>query len=341
MVKKIYVIAEHDGNGISPVTLEVLAFARQVGRALQSVPVTLVMAGDRLLPLARGMADQGISVLLLDVPGLTHYHSEIYKRIFFDFFNPRESALILTAHTARSMDFAPGLAVELKAAHISGVQGFEVAHETLNFLRTMDNGKRTAWVSPLTKRVVVSIRPGVCKPLKAEPGKVGEVFVRHLGRCREVADTVSLQRDGHARRIRFRGTSRTRTDIKGLSEAEVIVAAGNGIGSSENLAVLHEIAGFFHKSAVGGSRIVCDRGLLGYGQQVGITGAVVAPKLYMAWGISGSTQHVAGMAQSQFVVSINKDPTAPIMNVSDVCIIEDLNVFLPIYLKALTGKLDP
>ncbi len=340
VTKKIYVIAEHDGNGISPVTFEALAFARQVGRA-QSVPVTLVMAGDGLFPLAQGMADQGISVLLLDVPGLTHYHSEIYKQTFFDFFSPRESALILTAHTARGMDFAPGLAVQLKAAHISGVHGFEVDHGALNFLRAMDNGKKTAWVSPLTKKVVVNIRPGACKPLKAEPGEVGEVFVHHFGRCREVADTVSLQRDGDARRIRFKGTRQTRTDIKGLSEAEVIVAAGNGIGSSENLAVLHEIAGFFHKSAVGGSRIVCDRGLLGYGQQVGITGAVVAPKLYMACGISGSTQHIVGMAQSQFVVSINKDPTAPMMNMSDVCIVADLNEFLSVCLKTLMRTLDP
>jgi electron transfer flavoprotein alpha subunit len=126
--------------------------------------------------------------------------------------------------------------------------------------------------------------------------------------------------------------------MKGLSQASVVLAVGNGIGSQENLDIVYKLARLFHKCAVGGSRIVCDSGLLSHGRQVGITGAVVAPSLYMACGISGAFQHLAGMDQSEFVVSINRDPTAPMMNMADVCIVEDLNTFLPICLAILSGE---
>ena len=296
--------------------------------------------GTRSFPWSGRWADLGSSVIHLDVPGLVYYHSEVYKKIFFDFFTLRESALIFTAHTARGMDFSPGLAVRLRAAHISGVQGFEVDRGAIHFLRSMDNGKKTAWISPLTAQVVVSIRPGACRPFQGKPGQEGEVTVHHMGPCREMGE-MTARYGGGTKPIRFKGTKQTRTGFKSLSEAEIVVSVGNGIGSRENLDLIHEMAGFFNKSAVGGSRIVCDKGLLGYGHQVGITGAVVAPELYMAWGISGSAQHIAGMDQSQFVVSINKDPTAPMMNMADVCIEADLNEFLPICLKTLTGELDP
>jgi len=332
MSQQIYVIAQHDGDKISLVTLELLAFARQVQNS-QSFSVTLIIVGEGLSSLARGMADQGISVILLDVPGLTHYHGGVYKQVLSDFFAIHEPALICTAHTAQGMDYSPGLAVQLKAAHISGVQGVEMKDGIINFLRAMDNGKQMAWISPVTDRVVLSVRPGVYKPLLPEFGAMGSVSVLHMGGCLEPSDPGAG--DGGIKQIKFKGLKQSQMDVKGLSEAQAIIAVGNGIGDDENLAIIHDIAAFFNKPAVGGSRIVCDRGQLCYGQQVGLTGSVVAPKLYMAWGISGAAQHIAGMEQSEFVVSINKDATAPMMNMADVCIVEDLNQFLPLCLASL------
>ena len=336
MTAKIYVIAQHDGDEISSITLELLAFARQLKKS-RAFSVILVMVGDGLSSLAQGLADQRISVILLDIPSLAHYHGEFYKQALSAFFSKQEPGLICTAHTAQGMDFSPGLAVQLRAAHISGVQAVEVENGILNFLRAMDNGKQMAWVSPRTDWVVLSVRPGVYKPkpLPLETGDIASLSVLSMGGCWATADPASKENDDGIKRIRFKGLKQARRDIKGLSEARAILSVGNGIGSEENLAIVHEIAGFFHKSAVGGSRIVCDRGQLGYGQQVGITGAVVAPELYMAWGISGAAQHIAGMEQSEFVVSINKDDTAPMMNTADVCIVEDLNLFLPIFLGVI------
>ena len=113
------------------------------------------------------------------------------------------------------------------------------------------------------------------------------------------------------------------------------MAVGRGIGKPENLTLAEELAALFNRSAVAGSRPVCDSGWLAYLKQVGITGQTVAPKLYIAAGISGASQHVSAMAGSGFVVSINNDPQAAIFNVSDISIVEDLVIFIPLLVKSL------
>ena len=129
------------------------------------------------------------------------------------------------------------------------------------------------------------------------------------------------------------GIRQSDTDIAGIDEANVIVAAGSGIGEEENLDIIHRLAALFPKSAVAGSRIVCDMGWLGYQRQVGVTGTTVSPQLYIACGISGAVQHVMGMQSSEFIVAINKDPSAAIFQTADVCIVEDLTVFIPEFIR--------
>ncbi|MBW2616973.1 MAG: electron transfer flavoprotein subunit alpha/FixB family protein, partial [Deltaproteobacteria bacterium] len=119
-----------------------------------------------------------------------------------------------------------------------------------------------------------------------------------------------------------------------LTEADVIVSAGKGIGRKENLEIIERLAALFPKSAVAGSRSVCDSKWLDRNRQVGYTGATVSPKLYIAAGISGATQHIAGMRSSGFIVAINSDPNAAIFNVSDVCVVEDLTTFVPVFIDS-------
>jgi electron transfer flavoprotein alpha subunit len=130
------------------------------------------------------------------------------------------------------------------------------------------------------------------------------------------------------------GIKQANTDTAGIGDANVIVAAGNGIGEKENLDFIHQLAALFAKSAVAGSRIVCDMGWLGYQCQVGVTGTTVSPQLYIACGISGAVQHVMGMQGSEFIVAINKDPSAAIFQVADICIVEDLTAFIPAFIHA-------
>ncbi|MEZ4526115.1 MAG: FAD-binding protein, partial [Desulfobacterales bacterium] len=167
---------------------------------------------------------------------------------------------------------------------------------------------------PLTDTVILNILPGAYRPLEDKNFSPASVSVFSM--------------ECTAKNTRFAGLSPAKTDIQGITEAKVVVSVGNGIGDGEHLDTIYKFADLFPKSAVGGSRIVCDRGLLPYSQQVGITGATVTPKLYIACGISGSSQHLAGMGGSEFIVAINTDPRSAIMNAADVCIVEDMNPFI-------------
>jgi len=138
--------------------------------------------------------------------------------------------------------------------------------------------------------------------------------------------------------MRFKGVKKSKTDAKAISQAQVIVSVGNGIKDGEHLDLIYKLADLFHRSAVAGSRIVCDKGLLAYGQQVGITRAVVSPRLYIACGIFGSSQHLAGMSNSEFIVAINTNSKAPIMNMADVCIVEDITRFIPIFIDVFNKQ---
>jgi electron transfer flavoprotein alpha subunit len=138
-------------------------------------------------------------------------------------------------------------------------------------------------------------------------------------------------------RIVFRGRSQAAAEDAPITEAEVIVSAGRGIRKKENLELIERLAGLFSRSAVGGSRSVCDLGWLEYSRQVGITGKTVAPKLYIACGISGASQHIAGMKDSQLIIAINSDPGAAIFSIADYGIVEDLTTFIPLVIEE-SGK---
>ena len=121
----------------------------------------------------------------------------------------------------------------------------------------------------------------------------------------------------------------------------MIVSAGRGIGRQDNLHLLEELAKVFPRSALGSSKAVCDLGWLPYKHQVGVTGQTVAPGLYLACGISGAPQHIAGMGGSKMIVAINIDPDASIFNVSHYCVVEDLETFIPVLLKVLKSPSGP
>jgi electron transfer flavoprotein alpha subunit len=138
-------------------------------------------------------------------------------------------------------------------------------------------------------------------------------------------------------KIRNMGTIESETHQSGLSitEAEALVAAGRGIGKPENLELIRSLAGHFRRSTFAGSRAIVDAGWLPYSAQVGLTGKTVMPKLYIACGISGSPQHIAGMKNSHLIIAINKDPNAAIFNYSHYCIVENLLEFIPVLIEEL------
>jgi electron transfer flavoprotein alpha subunit len=317
MHPSIIVIAEHEEGKVRPITYELAALAVELGRRT-SAEIRLVVLGGKAAA-AEVASRTGLHVVAIRIPGLCGYNAEGYKDVLFQLFSEWRPSYVCAAHSIQGLDFAPGLAVRLGAACITGVIGLAEEEGRIGFSRTVCSGKMVADVAAETPTQVICLQPG-CMDLPAvEALKPGRIEVRTM--------------ESAARKTKSLGTTGQTLDSSALTEAEVIVAAGRGIGKAENLGLIQRLAQLFPRSAVGGSRIVCDLGWLDYRQQVGVTGCTVAPELYIACGISGAVQHLCGMQGAGFVVSINTDPKAAIFNASDVCIVEDLTSFIPLLIE--------
>jgi electron transfer flavoprotein alpha subunit len=205
--------------------------------------------------------------------------------------------------------------MDLSGACISGIEDVLTFEDGVCFARPVYGGKLIAHIRPLAETAVLIVQPGLFKADQQSDQKPGRVTIRE----------IAIQ----ARQWRSMGVKQVAVTAKGIAEADVVVAAGQGIGDRDNLELINQLAAIFAKASIAGSRIVCDLGWLAYGCQVGVTGASVSPQLYLACGISGAIQHISGMRGSQFIVAINKDPAAAIFQVADICVVEDLETFIP------------
>lgn len=311
--KHILIIAELDENRLKPVTFELAVLAKQ----MESNPENILLAVSGTAPenAANEASERtGLDVLCVTVTGTEFITSDIRKDIARSAAERFKPAFILCPHTSEGTDFAPGLAVRLSAACISAVNGITTAEDgSFLFSRSICGGQFNTFVKSGTKPAVIMVQPGLFPAADAqvEPGQViRETYTAKTGR------------------IRMTGIEKSRESSSELGQAKVIVSAGRGIGNPENLDVIRRFAALFPGSAVGGSRPLIDMGWLEYRYQVGITGTVVSPPVYIACGISGSTQHIAGMRTSGYVIAINSDPHAAIFNVADLCIVDDIIGFI-------------
>ncbi|HOO89438.1 MAG TPA: electron transfer flavoprotein subunit alpha/FixB family protein, partial [Syntrophales bacterium] len=273
----------------------------------------------------------GMDVIAIEGTGLEPYNCEAYLTALTRPLKALDPHYIVLPHTAMGYDLAPRLAVLLQASSITAVEQLSVRGESLTFLRSQWNGKVILEVVPLTERTVVTALPGCWPELVEKPEKIGKVTIIPCDTFPVRSKTTGIK---EASRMEF-----------DLTKADVIVAAGRGLGKEENLQLIYELSGIFQKSAVGASRAACDAGWFDYGRQIGITGQTVSPNLYIACGISGSTQHMAGMKRSRMVIAINTDPLASIFGIADYCIVEDLATFIPCLLEEYNlvsrGRHDP
>ena len=315
MKQTIAVIVEHFGGQIKPVSHELVTCARRLQQNTAATVKAVILDADPA-KLAREMADTwGLEVIAVRISQLTSYNGEIYKSVLADLLRELKAAYVCTAHSSQGMDFAPALAVELNAACITGVEDILEVENRTCFARSIFGAKAVAHVRPEKGLSILTIQPGMFRPQKPDKPVSGSVTNRSF-RCETL-------------KTRSRGIKEAEADMTGITEAGVIVSAGQGLGDKENLDLIYQLAALFAKSAVAGSRIVCDLGWLEYRCQVGVTGATVSPQLYIACGISGAVQHVMGMRNSEYIVAINKDPAAAIFQVADICIVEDLTTFIP------------
>jgi len=327
-------------NAVRPVTWELIAAAKKiqamvrdgVGEEIgkdQSPPdiYILVPAQNPLAPAREIARSTGLCTIALAWP--FPVTPETLKQGLSTELVALDPGFLLFAHTALGREVASGLAVRLDGIMVSGVTHIRTDLEGLVFLRPVMDNRQVLCVRTLNKHLtVLTLVPGVFgkdapRGMEGkEPFEPGSVSVR------EVAQTslspVLVQRSKS-------GKARGSTDF---GSAKIVVAMGRGIGEKENLDKVFEFSNRLPGAVVGASRPLVDQGWIEYSRQVGITGATVAPDLYIACGISGSTQHLAGMAGSKWVISINKNPDAPICRHSDLCIQADLNEFIDTFLES-------
>ena len=305
------VIAEHDNAALSPATLNAIAAASVLAQ-----PVDVLVAGSACRAVADAVAAvAGVGkVLLADAPHYAHGLVENTAPLVVQLAAPYEH--LLAAATTTGKNLMPRVAALLDCAQISDIIGIE---DKDTFVRPIYAGNIIATVRSSDAKKVITVRLTAYDPAAASGGS-GAV------------ENVSVQADSGL--SAFVGEELTKSDRPELTAADIIVSGGRGVGSAENFAIIEALADKLG-AAVGASRAAVDAGYVPNDYQVGQTGKVVAPQLYIAVGISGAIQHLAGMKDSKVIVAINKDEEAPIFGVADYGLVGDLFKEVPAMVAAL------
>ena len=316
---RIVLIADVDKGVPPPAILDLAAVAQQMADK-DAGDVRWLVVGNQAAEAAAGLAGPtGYPATALEIPSETALSGELAGSLLRPLLADLQPDVMVLRHTARCQDFAAALAIAHEAAYIAGIQSILAQGREFHLQRAVLGGRLVAEIATDGRPMVLTVMPGCFK---------------HESRLDGPAAIEVLQPELPATRIQLIEIRRSETEAS-LHQAETIVAAGRGVGSPDNLAWIQRLADRLPCSAVAGSRIVCDAGWLPYDRQVGVTGATVAPRLYLACGISGAPQHVGGMQGAEMIVAINKDPQAVIFNLADIGVVEDLEVFIPLLIKAL------
>jgi electron transfer flavoprotein alpha subunit len=313
----ILAFAETRDGAVRKVAHEVVTAARKLADAMGTEVHAVVLGGDGTGAAAGELGRYGADRLLVGESGaFERYSPEGFTTVIVNAIREHGCDVALFPASALGKDLAPRVAARLGVGYASDCIGVEAVGGKVIATRPEYAGKLVAKVALTATPAVLSLRPNVFMP--QENAKAGEV--QALDVSVKEADFGAIVRE-------FRAGAAEKLDV---GEASVVVSGGRGLQNPDNFALLEALAeAFGGKAAVGASRAVVDAGWRPHGEQVGQTGKTVAPTLYIAVGISGAIQHLAGMRTSRYIVAINKDPEAPIFKVADYGIVGDLFEVLP------------
>jgi len=324
----VWVVAEHLHGQMRRGTYELLGEGRRLADKL-GVELAAVLFGDGVEGLVQDLIAHGADkVYLAQDPALAHYRTGPYTDVLSGMINQHRPEVVLVSATPQGRDLAPRVAARVSAGLTADCTGLDIDDSDRLLVQT-----RPAFGGNLMATIVcrearpqmATVRPGVMKALEPDPNRKGEVVEVsvHLDEraiLTKIVEIVQQEDDGQVN----------------LQDAEIIVSGGRGLGKPENFAIIRELAEALG-GAVGASRAAVDAGWIPAYHQVGQTGRTVQPKLYIACGISGAVQHLAGMQSSDVIVAINKDPAAPIFNIATYGIVGDLFEIVPKLTQKLKG----
>jgi electron transfer flavoprotein alpha subunit len=336
----VMVFAEHIMGELQPVTLELLGAGRLLTDKLGTKLIG-VLLGYKMEETAERLVHCGADVVYYaDDESLQVYRTLPYRRVIVDLLEslPEPPHVFLLGSTTTGRDLAPRIAAHFETGLTADCTELDIGpYEHKN---KMDPSKlglypdclyaiRPSFGESLKARILgpwknpqmATTRPGVMVPLRPDPTRTGEII------------RIPVKYQDKDMRLQVRDVVREVSKGVKLTEADVIVSGGYGMGNADGFKLLEQLAGCFENSAIGASRKVVDLGWISYAHQVGQTGKTVRPKLYIACGISGAIQHRVGMSKSGTIIAINKDPDAPIFKFAHYGIVGDVYQVVPELIK--------
>jgi len=313
----ILIVAEHSNGKLHKSTYEMTQAARDLGR---EGPVTLLVLGNDVAPVATQAASLADQVLVADFPALKTYDPEVWAQAVAQIAREGEAHTVLIGGSRSGREYSPRVAVKLDAPLMEAVISLKFTDGTTAAEHYTLLARVVERVEAQAPTVVVSIHPGAFPPATAKP---------------ESAEQFDVDLELPTPRVVVTGRNTIKSKRIALQDADVVVAGGRGLGSAEAYAQLVEGLADQLGAAVGATRAVVDAGWRPYSEQVGQTGKTVQPKLYLALGISGAVQHLSGMNKSKLVVAINRDQEAPIFKIADYGIVGDVKEIVPAIIEKL------
>jgi len=324
MANNVLVIAEQRDGVLKKAAFEMLGVASELAAALGGTAQAALL-GHGLTGLPETLAQYGATtVYVADDEGLDRYSAEGYTDTLADLVGKAEPAIVLVGATAMGKDLGPRLAARLGVGLASDCTALEIEDGRLLATRPIFAGKALAKVKLNADPQMATVRPNVLAAPEPDAGATATV-----------EPVAALTDNVRATVVDIVGAGEGEIDV---AEAEIIVSGGRGVGGPEGFAPVSSLAKTLG-AAVGASRAAVDAGWIEHSHQVGQTGKTVTPNLYVACGISGAIQHLAGMKTSKVIVAVNKDPEAPIFNVANYGIVGDLFEVVPLLEKELQALL--
>ncbi|GHV43273.1 electron transfer flavoprotein subunit alpha [Spirochaetia bacterium] len=329
MSKEVWTIAEQFDGKLKNISFELLAWGRKLADKRDSKLVSVLIGNGvddaELEALLRHGADE---VYALQDPGLARFICPAYSAALEELIAEYQPEIILAGATSLGRTLMPYTAVKVHTGLTADCTGLDIEEGTGNLLQTRPaiGGNIMATIKTANHRPqMATVRPKSARPLPEDAGRRGRIV------------RITPKNPPRDMGIVVEGYRREEGEFTNLEEAEVIVAGGRGLKKGEYFNLIKELAEKLG-GETGASRDAVDRGWISYPHQVGLSGKTVSPRLYMAVGISGAIQHLAGIKTSECIVSINSDPDAPIHRIADLGIVGDAFTVIPELMKRLNGK---
>lgn len=323
--KDVWVFAEQRAGVITPVVFELLGKGHDLAADIGDARLCAILLGDELEDMTRQLFEAGAEVVYTAGSSLlANYTADGYTKVISDAIHEFKPEIVLYGATHIGRDLAPRVAARVNTGLTADCTRLDIDPETKGILQTRPafGGNLMATIKcPNHRPQMSTVRPGVMDKLPAEAGMTGEV----------IPVTLNLS-ESHIR-TRILEIVKTAKDLVSLTDAEIIVSGGAGLGDASGFELIKKFADHIG-GVVGASRAAVDAGWIDHSHQVGQTGTTVKPKIYIACGISGAIQHLAGMQTSDTIIAINKSPLAPIFEVADYGIVGDLYKVIPELMEA-------